>query len=72
MTTEPASTTATCPRCGGGFHCGMHDPEPCACNRITLDAATLARLRAEFNGCLCWNCLQQLQREAAASSSPSA
>jgi Cysteine-rich CWC len=56
-----------CPRCGGAFHCGACDSEPCACARIALDAVTLAALRQRFNGCLCLNCLRELQREASAS-----
>jgi Cysteine-rich CWC len=60
-----AGQNARCPRCGGAFRCGADDPAPCACTRITLDAAALARLRAAFRGCLCSNCLLQLQREAA-------
>ncbi len=67
MSNEAASATDRCPRCGAGFHCGIHDPAPCACTRITLDATTLAQLRAAFRGCLCTNCLLQLQREAASS-----
>jgi hypothetical protein len=49
-----------CPRCGGPFHCGAADPEPCACTTVTLDAATLAELRARFRGCLCLACLREL------------
>jgi hypothetical protein len=58
---------AACPRCGGAFRCGAKDPEPCACTRIALDAATLARLRETFAAhCLCLDCLRELQREAEA------
>jgi hypothetical protein len=63
---------ATCPRCGAAFHCGARDPQPCACTAIQLDAATLARLRERWRGCLCLDCLLQLQREAAADGAPSA
>ena len=34
-----------CPRCGGGFHCGISDTAPCACSTLNLDAATLAVLQ---------------------------
>ena len=53
-----------CPRCGGGFHCGVNDPAPCPCTTITLDAATQAVLRERFEGCLCLRCLQVLSEEA--------
>ncbi|MEP7297841.1 MAG: cysteine-rich CWC family protein [Burkholderiales bacterium] len=50
----------TCPRCGGGFHCGSNDAAPCACTTITLDAQTLAELRARYPTCLCMTCLVEL------------
>jgi len=50
----------TCPRCGGGFHCGANDAEPCACTGLKLDAALLADLRRQFKGCLCLGCLRAL------------
>ena len=49
-----------CERCGGAFHCGADDPTPCACTTVALDAATLARLRASYEGCLCLRCLTEL------------
>jgi hypothetical protein len=52
--------TATCARCGGAFHCGANDPQPCACTQIKLDPATLARLRETYQGCLCLRCLAAL------------
>lgn len=58
--TPSSDGTARCPRCGGAFHCGLRDPAPCACTTVTLDAATLARLRAAYHGCLCLACLHAL------------
>ena len=55
-----------CPRCGGTFHCGVNDVEPCACTALSLDDATLADLRQRFAGCLCLACL----REVAAGAQP--
>ena len=52
-------TDNRCPRCGGDFHCGINDAEPCACTALQLDAATLADLRARFAGCLCLACLSE-------------
>lgn len=49
-----------CPRCGGGFHCGINGAEPCACSTLQLDAATLAELRSRYAGCLCLPCLRQI------------
>ena len=50
-----------CPRCGGGFHCGVNDDAPCPCTSVTLDAVTQAALRARYDGCLCLRCLRCLQ-----------
>ena len=58
MTEAPAAST--CPRCGGAFHCGVNDTEPCACCTLKLDAATLTALRAQYHGCLCLACLRTL------------
>jgi Cysteine-rich CWC len=55
-----------CPRCGGGFHCGFDDAEPCACTALQLEDRALADLRARYTGCLCLACL----REIAASIDP--
>ena len=65
MTTPDADVDAVCPRCGGRFHCGVHDAEPCACTTIRLDATTLAALRARWSGCLCLACLAALAGGAA-------
>jgi len=53
-----------CPRCGAGFHCGVHDAAvPCPCTTVRLDAATLSTLRERFDGCLCLRCLAELARQ---------
>ena len=49
-----------CPRCGGSFHCGAGDAEPCACTALQLDEATLAALRQRYTGCLCLACLREI------------
>jgi hypothetical protein len=52
--------TDVCPRCGGGFHCGVKDAGPCACTTIPLSAELLAQLRANYTTCLCQACLVEL------------
>jgi len=47
-----------CPRCGGGFHCGVNDAGPCACSTLKLSDSTLAALRQRYDSCLCLRCLQ--------------
>jgi hypothetical protein len=56
----PALPDSTCPRCGGGFHCGAQDASPCACTGLTLSAALQRDLRARYQGCLCLACLRSL------------
>ncbi len=61
--TLPAGWRATtCPRCGGGFECGVGaDPaRPCFCADIELGAERLAELRARWPDCLCAACLRML------------
>ncbi|MBX3605527.1 MAG: cysteine-rich CWC family protein [Piscinibacter sp.] len=60
----PPTSDARCPRCGGAFHCGANDPGPCACTTLKVDAKTLARLAAEYRGCLCLRCLAELAESA--------
>jgi cysteine-rich CWC protein len=49
-----------CPRCGGAFRCGMHEPSRCACTTVVLDDTMLAALNARYRGCLCLRCLAEL------------
>ena len=56
-----AGTNRTCPRCGAGFHCGVNDTQPCNCSTLQLDPAALQMLRERYAGCVCLNCLLQLQ-----------
>ncbi|MEO7851005.1 MAG: cysteine-rich CWC family protein [Rubrivivax sp.] len=49
-----------CPRCGGAFHCGVNDAEPCACTTLPLDDVTLIDLRQRYAGCLCLACLRDV------------
>ena len=58
--TDAAAGADRCPRCGGGFHCGMDDAGPCPCTTVSLSPALQATLRQRFTGCLCLACLQAL------------
>ncbi|MDT7834381.1 cysteine-rich CWC family protein [Aquabacterium sp. OR-4] len=60
---KPAADTPPpdrCPRCGGGFHCGVQGPAPCPCSTLSLAPALQATLRQRYRGCLCLACLQAL------------
>lgn len=57
-----------CPRCGGGLRCGAADNMPCACSKLQLPVDLQVRLRAQFSGCLCLDCLSALAADEAASS----
>ena len=54
------ATGNRCPRCGGGFHCGVNDATPCACSTVQLSATQLADLRRRYGSCLCLTCLLSL------------
>ena len=50
---------ANCPRCGGGFECGVNAGH-CACFGIRLTDTLRAELAAQYSGCLCLPCLREL------------
>ncbi len=70
LPTDPAALPDRCPRCGGTFRCGIDAPGPCACTRVTLDAATLASLKRQYVGCLCLDCLVALSGTTARTPEP--
>lgn len=53
-----------CPRCGGGFHCGVADGF-CDCFGLALTEATRREVAERYPGqCLCIACLKALSEEA--------
>ena len=71
MNAAAAEVVNRCPRCDHPFACGAAGPTPCACTTVPLSATLQARLRADFNGCLCLPCLQALAaQDQAGSTSP--
>lgn len=50
---------ASCPRCGGGFECGVQAGH-CACFGIRLTERLRAELAERYSGCLCLPCLREL------------
>lgn len=59
----------SCPRCGGGFHCGAQDAH-CDCFELRLSPALRERLAAQYSSCLCLACLRELSAAEAAPPSP--
>jgi hypothetical protein len=56
---EIMENTLTCESCGVEFSCGA-DTGKCWCFEIDLKDESLAKLREEFNNCLCENCLSEM------------
>ncbi|SEK66008.1 Cysteine-rich CWC [Roseateles sp. YR242] len=55
-----------CPRCGGGFRCGVNDGH-CACFGLRLSESLKAQLSAQYpDQCLCLPCLAALAAMEAA------
>ena len=59
-----------CPRCGGVFTCNAADIKQCQCWGVGLKEDDFAYLKgqgfsAEQTGCLCRDCLLQIQKEVA-------
>lgn len=56
---------ARCPRCGGGFECGVNTGH-CACFGIRLTDTLRTELAARYpDRCLCLPCLRELIEAAA-------
>ena len=64
----PSATPSTdrCPRCGGGFYCGVTDAAPCPCGGLSLSTAQLQALRGQYSHCLCLTCLAAVAAGGAA------
>jgi len=50
---------ARCPRCGGGFECGVQAGH-CDCFGIRLTERLRVELAEQYSGCLCLPCLREL------------
>jgi len=65
-------SATTCPRCLAEFICNAADIQHCQCWGVTLVSDDFSYLKAQGfspkeTGCLCRNCLLEIQREVAAS-----
>jgi len=62
--TNGAMLDVSCPRCGGGFECGVQAGH-CACFGIRLTERLRVELAEQYSGCLCLPCLRELiERDA--------
>jgi hypothetical protein len=52
-----APAQKVCEKCGAKFDCYSLGG-PCWCEEVKLKSEALANLRAQFNDCLCPNCLK--------------
>ena len=62
-------SATTCPRCLANFVCNAANIQQCQCWGVGLGADDFAYLKqqgfsAEQSGCLCRNCLIEMQKEA--------
>jgi len=59
-----AMLDTSCPRCCGGFECGVNAGH-CDCFGIRLTDRLRAELAERYSGCLCLRCLRELiERDA--------
>ena len=54
----------TCPRCGKTFTCLHEDIENCWCMSTEIHPDVIAYISGEYTGCLCKECLDELNRRA--------
>ncbi|WP_268125498.1 cysteine-rich CWC family protein [Roseivirga pacifica] len=52
-----------CPRCKALFECKVGSISLCQCSTVVLTPSQKTYVSELFNGCLCANCLKQLQTE---------
>lgn len=74
--TELRVSATTCPRCSIDFVCNAANIQQCQCWGLELKADDFAYLKqqgfsAEQSGCLCRDCLLEIQREARAAANNS-
>jgi hypothetical protein len=50
-----------CKRCGSRFECKVGDVSNCQCSNVSLNDATRKYLDNTFYGCLCVNCLAEVE-----------
>ena len=51
-----------CPRCSAPFECGV-DTKRCWCRDVALSDATRAAFAEYYEGCLCRDCLTELEKD---------
>lgn len=63
--TPLVGSAKVCERCGVTFTCCNNavSAEPCVCDSIQLQPATLLYLRSTYKDCLCINCLHAIKAE---------
>jgi hypothetical protein len=52
-----------CPRCSIAFECKAGTIMQCQCSSIQLTVEESAFILAKYDGCLCINCLRDLQKK---------
>ncbi len=55
-------TPAVCPRCSAPFECGV-DTKSCWCRDVALSDTTRAAFAQYYEGCLCRECLTELEKD---------
>lgn len=50
-----------CPKCGAAFVCKHDDILNCQCSQIALNRDQLDYIKANFDSCLCQNCLKEIK-----------
>jgi ribosomal protein L34E len=53
--------TISCPRCHHTFECKVNSIHRCQCSGVLLTTEERFRISQRYQGCLCENCLRELQ-----------
>ena len=63
MSTSISHESKNCKRCGASVVCKVNDIAICHCNQISLSQEATLFLKATFWGCLCSNCLTEIDKK---------
>jgi hypothetical protein len=55
--------TIHCERCNAAFECKANSYTKCQCNTVQLTINEVQYVSELYDGCLCANCLRELQKE---------
>ncbi|MDB5090662.1 MAG: hypothetical protein JWR09_4656 [Mucilaginibacter sp.] len=60
---NPKHEIIPCERCGGSIECKANSYTKCQCSVVKLNLNEVQYIAENYEGCMCANCLLELQQE---------